>query len=235
MPQSNFPDSTTIPPSVVPWPPRNFVAECSTMSAPCSIGSTEVRRRQRRVDHQRDVVGVRQVRQRGEVRDAATRVADHLGVEQPGPVGDRRRVVVDAAADERRLHAESPERAGELGDRAAVETARRHDVVAGLGERAEGEELRGLPAAGGDTADRTLEAGDPLLERRHGRVPDPAVDVAVLLQREQVRRVGRVLEDEARGLVDRHGTRTGRRVGRSARVQCAGPETPGAFTHRSSP
>ena len=32
------PDSTTTPPSVVPCPPRNFVAEWMTMSAPCSIG-----------------------------------------------------------------------------------------------------------------------------------------------------------------------------------------------------
>ena len=27
-----------MPPIAVPWPPRNFVAECTTMSAPCSIG-----------------------------------------------------------------------------------------------------------------------------------------------------------------------------------------------------
>ena len=36
--QSNFPESTMIPPSVVPCPPMNFVAECTTMSAPCSNG-----------------------------------------------------------------------------------------------------------------------------------------------------------------------------------------------------
>ena len=34
----NRPDSTTMPPSDVPCPPMNFVAECRTMSAPCSIG-----------------------------------------------------------------------------------------------------------------------------------------------------------------------------------------------------
>ena len=26
------------PPMTVPWPPRNLVAECTTMSAPCSNG-----------------------------------------------------------------------------------------------------------------------------------------------------------------------------------------------------
>ena len=37
-PQSNRPDSTITPPSVVPWPPRNLVTEWMTTSAPCSIG-----------------------------------------------------------------------------------------------------------------------------------------------------------------------------------------------------
>ena len=27
-----------MPPIDVPWPPRNLVAECTTISAPCSIG-----------------------------------------------------------------------------------------------------------------------------------------------------------------------------------------------------
>ena len=27
-----------IPPIVVPWPPMNFVSECTTIVAPCSIG-----------------------------------------------------------------------------------------------------------------------------------------------------------------------------------------------------
>ena len=36
--QLNVPASTTTPPMLVPWPPMNFVAECSTMSAPQSIG-----------------------------------------------------------------------------------------------------------------------------------------------------------------------------------------------------
>ena len=38
--QSNLPESTIMPPSVVPCPPINFVAECITISAPCSIGRT---------------------------------------------------------------------------------------------------------------------------------------------------------------------------------------------------
>ena len=37
-PSGNLPDSTTMPPIVVPWPPRYFVTEWMTMSAPCSNG-----------------------------------------------------------------------------------------------------------------------------------------------------------------------------------------------------
>ncbi|MNI80234.1 hypothetical protein D3C73_1367490 [compost metagenome] len=39
--QSKFPPSTIIPPRVVPCPPINFVAECTTTSAPYSIGLTK--------------------------------------------------------------------------------------------------------------------------------------------------------------------------------------------------
>ncbi len=38
LPHGNLPDSTITPPIVVPWPPMYFVAECTTMSAPCSSG-----------------------------------------------------------------------------------------------------------------------------------------------------------------------------------------------------
>ncbi len=47
------------------------------------------------------------------------------------------------------------------------------------------EELRGLAARGGDGAQAALQAGHALLEGRHGRVGDAAVDVPELLQREQ--------------------------------------------------
>ena len=36
--QSNLPESTMTPPNEEPCPPMNFVAECTTISAPCSIG-----------------------------------------------------------------------------------------------------------------------------------------------------------------------------------------------------
>ncbi len=57
---------------------------------------------------------------------------------------------------------------------------------------------------------------------------DARVDVAVLLQREEVRGVGGVLEDEARRLEDRDGPGPGGGLGDGARVHGAGAEAPGA-------
>ena len=183
LPQSNDPDSTTTPPSEVPWPPRNFVAECTTMSAPHSIGR-----------HRYGVATVESttsgmpacVGDRGEtleVGDDARGVGDDFGVDQLRvAVGWRRRsrparspatnVVVDTEAGERALEQRA---------RAAVQLGRRHDVIAGFAQRGDGQELGGLPAGGRDRADATFEAGHALLERGDGRIADAAVDVAELL------------------------------------------------------
>ena len=40
------------PPMLVPWPPRYFVNECTTMSAPCSKGRLKYGGRHRVVDNQ---------------------------------------------------------------------------------------------------------------------------------------------------------------------------------------
>src|SRR3546814_3755673 len=59
----------------------------------------------------------------------------------------------------------------------------------------------------------------PLLQHIAGRIHDPRVDVAELLQREEVRRVSGVVELEGGRLVDRHGNGAGVRVAAVARVQ----------------
>jgi hypothetical protein len=51
------------------------------------------------------------------------------------------------------------------------------------------EELRRLTAGRGNGTDASFEAGNPFLERGDRRVADPRVDVAELLQREQIRGV----------------------------------------------
>ena len=197
---------------VVPWPPRNFVAEWTTMSAPCSIGRSRYGRRHGVVHDQRDTGRVRGVGDRPDVEDVAARVAERLGEQRLGVGADRGPpgVEVVGVVDERHLDAEPGQRVAEAGC-----TCRRRgevrgdDVVAGAGQRQQREGLGGLPGGqrhGGDTA---LQRGDALLEDVLGGVVDAGVDVAGLGEGEQVGGVLGVAEDERRRLVDRH--RTGAR------------------------
>ena len=103
------------------------------------------------------------------------------------------------------------------------------DVVAGLAQRADDEELGRLTAGGRHRADSAFEAGHSLLERGDGRVADAGVDVAELLQREEVGSVGGVLEHEAGRLEDRHRPSTGDRFGVGAGMDRPGAKPPLAF------
>src|SRR6185312_13328840 len=67
---------------------------------------------------------------------------------------------------------------------------------------------------------------DTLLERGHGRVGNPGIDVAVLLQGEPGCGIRGVVEDEGRGLVDRQCPRARDRIGDVARVDGPGAKAP---------
>ena len=168
-----------------------------------------------------------------DVGDLAGRVRDRLGEDQLGLVGDRRGVVGRVACpDERRVDAEPAQRDVELGDRAAVEVRGRDDVVAGTGERGEGDELGAETGCRGDGPETALERRDALLEARDRRVREAAVDVAVLLQGEAGRGIRGVVEDERARLVDRQRARAAHRIRDVARMDGAGAETPGAVVVR---
>ena len=194
--------------------------------------AVEVGRRDRRVDDERDAVGVRDVGEALEVGDLARRVRDRLDEERLGLLGDRRGVVGGVGgAHERRLDAEAAQRDIQLGDRAAVEVRRGHDVVAGADEAREGDVLRAEARRGGDGAESALEARDALLEARHGGVREARVDVAVLLQGEAGRGIRGVVEDERGRLVDRQRAGARHLVGDVARVDGAGLEAVFAVCH----
>ena len=195
------------------------------MSAPHSIGPAEVRRGEGVVDRP---AGCRwrgrsrrwprcRARWRWGCRSSRRR-ARAFGRDRLGEVP---RVV---RIDERDVDAELLEGVLELGEGAAVERPRRDDVVAGHQHRHQRHELGGLPGGGRDGAGPAFERRHPLLEGGGGRVHDPGVDVAVLLQLEQVGGVVRALEDEGGGLVDRHGPGAGVRVRPLAGVDGAGVE-----------
>ena len=92
-------------------------------------------------------------------------------------------------------------RDAELGQRvveqvvgAAVEAARADDVVAGRGEVEDRQRLGGLARGQREGRDAALEGRDALLEHAVRRVHDPGVDVPELLEPEQARGVGGVVE-----------------------------------------
>ena len=198
------------------------------MSAPKSSGRHRYGRRERGVDGERDARVVRDLRQRLEVGDRAGRVGHDLGVDELGApgldrVGEGLRVV---GRDERRLDAEPAQGHVEQRVGAAVERARGDDVIAGVAQLGEQQRLGRLARAGGDRADAALEARDPLLERRDGRIAEPRVDVPVLLQREQIGCILGVFKHERGGLIDGYRARARRRVRARAGVDCAGAQPP---------
>jgi hypothetical protein len=104
-------------------------------------------------------------------------------------------------------------------------------VVPGARQRGDGEELGGLAARRGDGPDSALEAGHALLEGRRGGIRDTRVDRAVLLQREEIRGVRGVLEDEAGGLVDGDRPRPGGGIGTPSGVQRSSAEAKAPVAH----
>lgn len=136
------------------------------------------------------------------------------------------RLRVSRVVDEGHLDAELRQRVLEQVERAAIERRRRDDVVAGLGDVEDREGLGGLPGRDEEGTDATFERGDALLDGVLRRVHDARVDVAELLEREQVCRVLGVLEDVGGRLVDRQCACTCRRVGLLPGMDLTGLEGP---------
>ena len=157
-----------MPPMTVPWPPMNLVAECTTMSAPCSIGRHRYGVGHRVVDDQRHARLVRDAGDRLDVEDVAARVADRLGEEQLGvrPHGGAPRVEVVRVLDEGDLDAELGQRVVEQVVGAAVERRAGDDVVAGPGEVEDRQRLGRLAGGDRDRRDAALERGDALPRAR---------------------------------------------------------------------
>ena len=69
---------------LVPPPPMNFVMECTTTSAPYSIGPQQNRRGHGVINYQRHAVLVRYPGQAFDVRDVPCRIAHALAVNGAG-------------------------------------------------------------------------------------------------------------------------------------------------------
>ena len=81
-----------------------------------------------------------------------------------------------------------------------------------------------MPRSGGHRGPAALEGREPFFQHRDGRVGQPRIDVAEIVQIEERGGVVDVVEHIGRRLIDRRRARAGRRIGRSAGMDRAGLE-----------
>ena len=200
---------------------------CSPFERP-----VQVRRRDGRVDDQRDAGGVGHLGETLDVRHLTGRVRDDLGENELRIVGDGCRVVGRVCAlHKRRFDAETAEGDIQLGDRTSIQARARDDVITGSGQAGEGDELRGEAAGGGDGAESAFEACNAFLEGCDGGIAHARVNVAVLLQREASGGIRSVVEHERTGLVNGQRPCAGYSVGDVARVNRTRREAVFAICH----
>ncbi|AJY37764.1 hypothetical protein BO07_5022 [Burkholderia mallei] len=199
----------------------------------------QVGRRHRVVDDERQAVAVRDLGERGDIGDVAERIADRFREDRLRPCVDQR---VErgrlARVGEARRDSVLRQRMREQVVGAAVQRARRYDVVARLRDRQDRISDGRLARCERERADAAFERRDALLEHVVGRIHDPRIDVALDLQIEQVRAVLRVVERERDRLIDRHRGGARRRIGAIAAVHGEGLEAPVGgcgFGHDGSP
>ena len=196
----------------------------------------QIRRRQRVIDDQRQARRVRDLRDRRQIDDDAARVGQALDEDRLAPRRQRAAEILRIGRiDEMAGPAELLERQPELRQRAAIQVARRQELVALLQHRREHQELRGMAGRGGDRGAAAFQAGDALLQHRDGGVGQARVDVAEIVQVEERRGVIHVVEHVSRGLVDRRAARAGGRVGRRAGMDRPRLETVGHVVRRHRP
>ena len=168
-----------------------------------------------------------------DVEDVDLRVAERLGIDQPGAVAQGCTEVVGlVGVDEGRLDAHLAQRDVELRVRAAIEQRRGHDVLARLHDRQDSRQLGRHAARGRERGAAVFQRRDALLQHRNGRIADARVDVAERLQVEEARRMIRRVEDIRRCLIDRHRAASGHRVWDLAGVQTQRFDAEGAVSHR---
>ncbi len=110
-------------------------------------GTAQVRRRKRVVDHQRQIVFVRNRRHRFNVEHVHPWVTDGFPIQHPGlRRNGAPEVLRIVGIDESGLDAEAPETHVELRIGAAIQRLGGHDLVAGLQQSGQRNKLRSLPA-----------------------------------------------------------------------------------------
>ena len=185
----------------------------------------EVGGRQRVVDDERQARLMRDLRHGCDIDHDAARIGEVLDEDRLALRRQRLAEILGLGRiDEMAGPAELLEREAELGERAAIEVARGDELVARLHQGEEGQELRRVPRRGGDRRAAAFERGDALFQHRDGRVGEPRIDVAEIMQIKERGGVVDVVEHIGRRLIDRGRARAGGRIGRCAGMDGAGLE-----------
>lgn len=131
-----------------------------------------------------------------EVRNVVAGVTNRLDVDSLGTViNSRGNILGLVTLDELGSDSHAREHNLELVVGAAVQVAGGDDVVSGMSESRDSHELGSLAGGGSDGSNTTFQGCNTLLEDIDCGVHDSAVDVAELLEAEEPRAVGRVIED----------------------------------------
>ena len=166
-----------------------------------------------------------------DVGDVGVGVAERLEIDDRGAVLDGALDLFQVMGiDEGGLDTKLGERVLQQVVGTAVDGLLGHHVVTGLGKSLQG--IGDGSSAGGDgkTCHATLEGDDTVLKDALGGVGQTAVDVTGVGKTKAVGGVLGVAEHIARGLVDRHGTGVGCRIGALlANVKLQGVETKGVL------
>ncbi len=174
----------------------------------------QIRRGERVVDDERQPGLARDGADRLDVEHVVERIADGLGVERLRLGRERAPEVFRIVGiDEVRGDAEAAQLVVELRVGAAVERARRHQLVARLHQRQQRRGLRRHARAHRQCRAAPFERRHALLEDGRRGIHHAAVDIAECLQVEQTGRMVGAVEDVGGSLVDRHGARAGSRIG----------------------
>ncbi len=187
--------------------------------------TAEVRRGEGVVDDERELVLMGDGSNLLNVEDVAAGVRDGFSVETLGLRRDGPAEVLGVIGfDERDTDTHAPEGDVELRVSSTIEGGGGDDMVPGLTDIGDRQELRRLSGGDGEGGHAPFQRGDSFFEHRRGGVHDARIDVAELLQGEELRGIVGVVEDEGGRLVDGNSARFGGGVDGVALVKGAGIE-----------
>ena len=175
-----------MPPIEVPWPPIYFVVECMVIAAPCLIGwhstGQAVLSMISGTPSSRPILATSAIG-----NTASFGIGQRLAVVAAGlGVGGAAEIFWIGGIDEAALDAHRAHGVLEQIPGAAVDVGRADEIIAGVTDVLHGKQRRRLARRHRERGNTAFKRGNALLKHGLRRVHDARVDVAELLEREQV-------------------------------------------------